>query len=59
MLNLKRRKPSFKTVTLLPLQHKLNTPNLYNLFSLIEGVKNESLQASKSRESLGTDVSLG
>ena len=41
MLNLKRRKPSFKTVTLLPLQHKLNTPNLYNLFSLIEGVKNE------------------
>lgn len=41
MLNLKQRKPSFKTVTLLPLQHKLNTPNLYNLFSLIEGVKNE------------------
>lgn len=31
----------FKTVILLLSQHKLNTPILYNLFSLIKGVKNE------------------
>ena len=41
VMNLKRRKRGFKTFTLLPLQHKLNTPNLYNLFSLTKGVKNE------------------
>ena len=41
-----------KTVILLLSQHKLNTPILYNLFSLIKGVKKRTVISEKVKRRL-------